>query len=105
MNLRKILRAAVTVVASSALIASGAVAPANAAKQTTLTLASVINVNSWDPSQADIGHGIVFYQGVYDNLILRAPDGSYKPNLATKWTVNKGATEVTLDLRKGVTFT
>lgn len=98
------MRAAVTIVASSALIASGAVAPANAAKQTTLTLASLINVNTWDPSQADIGHGIVFYQGVYDNLILRAPDGSFKPNLATKWTVNTGATEVSLDLRKGVVF-
>jgi peptide/nickel transport system substrate-binding protein len=103
-NLRKIMRAAITIVASSALIASGAVAPANAAKQTTLTLASLINVNSWDPSQADIGHGIVFYQGVYDNLILRAPNGTFKPNLATKWTVNKAATEVSLDLRKGVVF-
>mgnify|MGYP006175846689 CR=1 FL=1 len=29
---------------------------------------------------------------------------SFKPNLATKWTVNKTATEVSLDLRKGVVF-
>lgn len=104
MNLKKTLRAAVTVVASFALIASGSVAPAQAANQKTLTLSSVINVTSWDPASADIGHGIVYYQGVYDNLILRAPDGSFKPNLATKWTVNKTATEVLLDLRTGVTF-
>ena len=104
MNLKKMVRVAVTAAASFALIASGSVA-AQAANQPNLTLTSVINVTSWDPATADIGHGIVYYQGVYDNLILRAPDGKFKPNLATKWTVNKTATEVVLDLRKDVVFT
>jgi peptide/nickel transport system substrate-binding protein len=103
MNLKKMVRVAITAAASFALIASGSVS-AQAANQPTLTLSSTTNINSWDPAFADIGHGIVFYQGVYDNLILRSPNGTFKPNLATKWTVNANSTEVVLDLRTGVTF-
>jgi peptide/nickel transport system substrate-binding protein len=104
MNLKKMMRAAVTAVASISLIASGSVAPAQAANQKTLTISQLTNVTSWDPASANIGHFIVFYQGVYDNLILRTPSGAYKPNLATKWTVNSKFTEVVLDLRSNVTF-
>lgn len=103
MNLKKMVRVAISAAASFALIASGSVS-AQAANQPNLTLSSLINVTSWDPASADIGHGIVYYQGVYDNLILRAPNGSFRPNLATKWTVNSKATEVVLDLRRDVVF-
>lgn len=97
-------RSLFAILAASALLTSGATAPASAANTTTLTLGNVIDVKSWEPSQADIGHSIVFYQAVYDNLILRTPTGALKPNLATKWTVAKDGKSVVLDLRKGVKF-
>ncbi len=104
MKLTKRLVTAVVAAAASTLALTG-VAPAQAANTSTLTIGSVVVVRSWDPSQADIGHSIQYYQGVYDNLILRAPDGSYKPNLATSWKINATSTEVTLKLRTGVKFT
>lgn len=71
----------------------------------TLNLAAVVDIRSWDPAQADIGHLIPFYQGVYDNLVLRTPDGEYLPNLATEWSWNDDQTVLTMDLRTDVTFT
>jgi peptide/nickel transport system substrate-binding protein len=97
--------AAVLAVAAASTLALTGITPAQAANTTSLTIGSVVVVKSWEPSQADIGHGIQYYQGVYDNLILRAPDGSYKPNLATKWKVSADSKSISLDLRSGVTFT
>lgn len=70
-----------------------------------LNLASLTDIRSWDPSQADIGHMIPLYQGVYDNLVLRTPEGDYLPNLATEWSWNDDQTVLTMDLRTDVTFT
>ena len=60
---------------------------------------------SWDPAQAHVGHRLQPFQAAYDTLILRQPDGSYAPMLATKWgyTDDKGMT-FSLDLRTDVTF-
>jgi len=69
-----------------------------------LNVAALVDIRSWDPSQADIGHLIPLYQGVYDNLILRTPDGDYLPNLATDWSWNSDQTVLTLNLRSDVTF-
>lgn len=38
---------------------------------------------SWDPSQAHVGHALQPYQAVYDTLLLREPDGTLSPMLAT----------------------
>jgi peptide/nickel transport system substrate-binding protein len=103
MNFKKVVRGAISIAASAALALGMVGTPANA--NNTLTIAQLIDVRSWEPSQADIGHSIPFYQAVYDNLILRAPNGTYKPNLATKWTVAKDAKSITLTLRSGVKFT
>ncbi len=51
------------------------VAPAQAANKTDLVLGVVAEVTTWDPIGANIGHYIPYYQAVYDNLILRTPDG------------------------------
>jgi len=104
MKIRKRIAAIAAVTFLSSLALAGG-AGAQAASTTSLTIGSVVTVKSWEPSQADIGHGIQYYQAVYDNLILRSPDGSYKPNLATKWTINSASTAVLLDLRAGVKFT
>jgi peptide/nickel transport system substrate-binding protein len=70
-----------------------------------LNIAQLVDIRSWDPSQADIGHLIPLYQGVYDNLIIRTPEGEYLPNLATDWSWNADSTVLTLNLQSGVTFT
>ncbi len=69
-----------------------------------LNVGQLIDIRSWDPSQADIGHLIPLYQGVYDNLVLRTPEGDYLPNLATDWSWNSDQTVLTMNLRSDVTF-
>jgi len=104
MNLSKRIGAGLVAMALVGSALTGAT-PALAANKTDLVLGSVLDVKSWDPSQADIGHMAPLYQAVYDNLILRTPDGKYKPNLATSWKLNADNTEMTLKLRTGVKFT
>lgn len=71
----------------------------------TLTLGIVQEPPSWDPAQAHVGHRLQPYQAVYDTLILRAPDGSYEPMLATEWGYTDDTNLVfSLDLRTDVTF-
>ena len=94
-------------VAALALAAVGltGIAPAQAANKTELVIGAMAEPTTWDPIGANIGHFIPYYQAVYDNLILRSPDGSYKPNLATKWQVADDSKSMTIDLRGGVKFT
>ena len=103
MKLNKRIVAAATSVAMALAALSGGV-PAQAANATTLTLGSLIEVKSWEPSQADLGHMAPLYQAAYDNLITRLPNGKYVGNLATKFTWDKSNTALTLELRKNVVF-
>ena len=70
----------------------------------TLTLGAVVDIPSWDPSQAHVGHALQPYQAAYDSLLLREPDGTLSPMLATKWTYDESLTKLTVDLRTDVTF-
>jgi peptide/nickel transport system substrate-binding protein len=69
-----------------------------------LSIASLANILSFDPAQAHLGHQMPLYQAAYDTLILREPDGSFSPMLATEWKYNDDQTVLTLDLRDDVTF-
>lgn len=71
---------------------------------TTLTLGSVNDMKTFDPTDAHIGHTMPFYQAVYDSLIRRAPGGELEPMLATEWTYDDTQTVLTLKLRTDVTF-
>jgi peptide/nickel transport system substrate-binding protein len=104
MKLTKRITAAASAVAIASMALAGGSA-AQAANTSTLTLGALMDVKSWDPSQADIGHLAPLYQAAYDNLILRTPTGQYKPNLATSWKLNADNTQMTLKLRTGVKFT
>jgi peptide/nickel transport system substrate-binding protein len=103
MNLSKRIGASVVALALAGSALAGA-APAFAANKSELVIGSLLDVKSWDPSQADIGHMAPLYQAAYDNLILRTPDGKYKPNLATSWKLNSDNTVMTLQLRTDVKF-
>jgi ABC-type transport system substrate-binding protein len=69
-----------------------------------LTVGSLVNINSFDPAQAHLGHQMPIYQAAYDTLILRKPDGTLAPMLATKWEYNADNTARTVNLRTDVTF-
>jgi peptide/nickel transport system substrate-binding protein len=76
-----------------------------AARGGTLDLGQIQDIASWDPGQAHVGTKLVPYQLAYDTLILREPDGSYSPMLATTWGyTDDSQTTFSLDLRTDVTF-
>jgi len=75
-----------------------------AGASSTLNLGIIGEPTSWDPAQAHVGHGLQPYQVVYDTLILRGPDGTLSPMLATEWSYDEARTALTLELRDGVTF-
>jgi peptide/nickel transport system substrate-binding protein len=102
--------AMVAIVSAAALVLSGCSATADdgtndgAPRGGTLTLGTSIDMKTFDPSQADPGHDLQYYQAVYDSLLRREPDGTLVPMLATKWSYNDDHTVLTLSIRKGVTF-
>ncbi|WP_269937118.1 ABC transporter substrate-binding protein [Arthrobacter sp. HY1533] len=77
----------------------------NGPAASSLTIASVNDLKTFDPSDAHIGHTMPFYQAAYDSLILREPDGKLSPMLAQSWEYNADNTVLTLKLRTDVTFT
>lgn len=101
---KRVLRGLATATAA-ALVLVGGTTSAEAANKSDLVIGAAQDITSWNPTQANIGHFIHYYQSVYDNLITRDPKGAYKPNLATKWTWQDGGASLLLELRKGVTFT
>lgn len=114
MKFRVITAAAAIAAAASMILAgcsSGGSQPAStgsaaaaAASGGTLTLGAVVDVKSFDPAQAHLGHYVQYDQPVYDSLVRRLPNGTPTPMLATKWAYNSDKTQLTLDIRKGVTF-
>lgn len=108
------LAVSLTVITATALVLSGCAGNAGDAGNGdggagsaggTLTLGSVVNITSFDPAQAHLGHQMPIYQAAYDTLILREPDGTLAPMLATEWNYNDDNTVLTMDLRTDVTFT
>lgn len=107
------LAAALAVVAAAALALTACSGSPGGTTATTagaaksggpLTIGSVSNITSFDPAQAHLGHQMPIYQAAYDSLILRKPDGTLAPMLATKWSYNSDNTQLTLNLRTDVTF-
>lgn len=96
-----IVSAALTLTACGGSASSGG---GTAAKTTTLTLGALQEIRSWDPAQAHVGHVLQPYQAAYDSLLLREPDGTLSPMLATAWKYNDANTKLTLDLRTDVNF-
>ncbi|MFE3454860.1 ABC transporter substrate-binding protein [Nonomuraea sp. NPDC059194] len=70
----------------------------------TLTLAAGVEPLSLDPAQAREAQFGQYFQPLFDTLVRRLPDGKPSPMLAESWKYNAGNTELTLKLRKGVTF-
>ncbi|UYO01419.1 MAG: peptide ABC transporter substrate-binding protein [Devosia sp.] len=71
----------------------------------TLALAAVIDNNSFDRAQLQIGNIMQFWSPVFDTLLVREANGDINPNLATEFTYNADNSVLTLVLREGVNFT
>lgn len=91
----------VTAIATTALLAA---VPAMAQEPLSLKIGTTVEPRSFDPAQAQEGTQIPYYQAVYDTLLLREPDGSLSPMLATQWSYDDSFTTLTLTLRDDVTF-
>ncbi|WP_158642444.1 ABC transporter substrate-binding protein [Actinomadura sp. WAC 06369] len=70
----------------------------------TLTVAVPIATSSFDPARLDTAFGQLYWQAVYDTLIRLDAERRPVPGLATSFRYNDDQTELTLDLRRGVTF-
>jgi peptide/nickel transport system substrate-binding protein len=60
---------------------------------------------SLNPALGGSGGSAIFTALPYDSLVYQTGDGKLIPDLATKWSFNSTNTELTLTIRKGVTFT
>jgi ABC-type transport system substrate-binding protein len=69
----------------------------------TLTLAQVGDISSFDPSQQPANNFVMLYQ-IYDTLAEESSTLKLQPRLAQSWTFNRGQTQLTVHLRKGLHF-
>lgn len=99
--------AATAIAAIVALAACTSTVPTNSSGEAgdTLTLGSIVQPISFDPADVQEGNYVQYAQPVYDSLLLRKPDGSIAPFLATEWEWSDDLLELTLTLRDDVTFT
>ncbi|MGY1814936.1 ABC transporter substrate-binding protein [Blastococcus sp. SYSU D00820] len=114
MTFPKSLRIAALTAAGAAALSScsssdsgsgGGGAGADGTRGAMLNLGQIQDIRSWDPGQAGVGPQLVPYQLAYDTLILREPDGTLSPMLATEWGYTDDTnTTFSLDLRTDVTF-
>jgi peptide/nickel transport system substrate-binding protein len=70
-----------------------------------VVLGQIIAPSTFDVTQAEWGNRSLYYQAVYDTLLLVKADGSIEPYLASDYSYNEDNTELTLTIRDDVTFT
>ncbi|GAA0990862.1 ABC transporter substrate-binding protein [Subtercola frigoramans] len=70
-----------------------------------LVISTIIAPNSFSTTQAEWGNRSLFYQSVYDTLLLQTAEGTIEPFLATSYTYNSDNTVLTLAIRDDVNFT
>jgi peptide/nickel transport system substrate-binding protein len=71
----------------------------------TLTLGVAVPNTTFAAQNSAWANESPYMQAVYDTLLKADPDGTVKPNLATKWSYNADKTQLTLTLRNDVKFT
>lgn len=96
-----LLAAAALVVGAGAC--SGTGASSSAAR--TLTIANVLDNNSFDPTQLNIGNQMQYWSPVFDTLLTRDKGNKLQPWLATSWAYDAKRTTLNLKLKSGVKFT
>jgi len=69
----------------------------------TLTIATSAAPSTLDPASGQNSYS-PYYDLAYDPLIIKSPDGSYKPGLALSWRYGPRNKSFSLKLRPGVRF-
>lgn len=69
----------------------------------TLTIATSASPSTLDPASGQNSYS-PYYDLAYDPLIIKAPDGTYKPGLALSWKYGARNKSFSLQLRPGVRF-
>ena len=70
----------------------------------TLRVGMVSDAWNFDPPVMVMMPALAGLPHVYDNLVIRNPDGTMRPMLAESWDTNDDASQWTFHLRKGVKF-
>ncbi|WP_424638871.1 ABC transporter substrate-binding protein [Embleya sp. AB8] len=71
----------------------------------TLTFATDKEPDCYDPHVSPADITAVVLRNVFDSLVSQEPDGTYRPWLATAWTLSPDGTTYTFELRTDVKFT
>jgi peptide/nickel transport system substrate-binding protein len=96
--------AAALAVAALTLAGCSANSEESGTESSDLVLGQIIALNSFDTAQAEWGNRALYYQAVYDTLLLATADG-IEPFLASEFSYNDDNTVLTLTIRDDVTFT
>ncbi len=83
---------------------SGAAAPTEPRSGGVLRYGLTLPVSGIDPHVHASSELTIALSGVYDTLVVQAPDGTFHPSLAERWEVSEDGTTYTFFLRKGVKF-
>ena len=100
------LTACSTEVGSDAQGPAGADSTASASnEERELALAVSSPPNSLDPAQLVDGQQMMVWSSIYDTLLYKENGtGEFKPAAAESWSFNENGTELTLEIRDGMTF-
>lgn len=71
----------------------------------TLRIGNIQDVFSFDPADLDTGRQVLYWQAVYETLLVYSPEGEILPGLATEFNYNDDRTVLNLKLRDDITFT
>lgn len=100
-----LLAAAVTAACdSSGTTDTGTSASATPVSGGNLTIGTSRALNCLDPQVSATSAAGIIDRAIFDSLVSAAPDGTFKPWLAQRWTVSPDGLTYTFDLRPGVTF-
>ena len=95
---------AVTAIVGTAWAGAAGATTTPEASTETLVVGRTGDIDNLDPQLATAFQTIDALELVYDTLTYLAPDLTVQPALATDWTYNEDGTELTFNLREGVTF-
>jgi peptide/nickel transport system substrate-binding protein len=96
---------AAATVAVAALALTGCTTTDDSGGDDELVIGQFLAQTTFDTTQAEWGNRALYYQAVYDTLLVGTSEGTIEPYLASAFEYNEDNTELTLTIRDDVTFT
>jgi peptide/nickel transport system substrate-binding protein len=69
-----------------------------------LVIGQFLPLTTWDVTQGEWGNRALYYQAVFDTLLLGKSDGTIEPNIASAFEYSEDNTVLTLTIRDDVKF-